>query len=428
VIAVLFICIGLFFIIGMPIAFAMGVGTLFAMIYSGEIPLVLIPQRMFTALDSWLVMAIPLFMLAGKLMSEGGMSKRIVNFATELFGFVKGGLAMISVAASMVFAGVSGSSTADTAAIGSIMLPAMKEKGYNMKFATALQAAAGSIGPVIPPSILMIIIGYTTNTSIAQLFLGGIIPGVLIGVGLMVVSYLHALKGGKAYLPTVESFSLKRVFKTGISALPGLGLPFIIIFGIVGGVFTATEAAVIAVVYGFLVGMFIYREIKIKDIPNILLESVKLACIVMFVVTTAFLFAWIVTAKQLPFILSNFMQAHVSSQVGFFIFLNILLIIVGMFMESFSAILVLVPLIFPIAQSYGIDPVHFGVVVTVNFAIGYITPPYGATLFVSCSLTGKSIREVTPYIIPIALSMLVVLIIITYFPSTFMWIPNMIRR
>jgi len=375
VIAVLFICIGLFFIIGMPIAFAMGVGTLFAMIYSGEIPLVLIPQRMFTALDSWLVMAIPLFMLAGKLMSEGGMSKRIVNFATELFGFVKGGLAMISVAASMVFAGVSGSSTADTAAIGSIMLPAMKEKGYNMKFATALQAAAGSIGPV------------------------------------------HALKGGKAYLPTVESFSLKRVFKTGISALPGLGLPFIIIFGIVGGVFTATEAAVIAVVYGFLVGIFIYREIKIKDIPNILLESVKLACIVMFVVTTAFLFAWIVTAKQLPFILSNFMQAHVSSQVGFFIFLNILLIIVGMFMESFSAILVLV---------------HFGVVVTVNFAIGYITPPYGATLFVSCSLTGKSIREVTrevtPYIIPIALSMLVVLIIITYFPSTFMWIPNMIRR
>lgn len=427
-IAVLLISIVLFFIIGMPIAFAMGVGTLFAMIYAGEIPLVLIPQRMFTALDSWLIMAIPLFMLAGKLMSEGGMSRRIVNFATELFGFVRGGLAMISVAASMVFAGVSGSSTADTAAIGSIMLPAMEERGYNMKFATALQAAAGSIGPVIPPSILMIIIGYTTNTSIAQLFLGGIIPGVLIGVGLMIVSYLHALKGGKAYLPTVKKFSLKRLFKTGTSALPGLGLPFIIIFGIVGGVFTATEAAVIAVAYGFLVGIFIYKEIKIKDIPNILLESVKIACIVMFVVTTAYLFAWIVTAKQLPLILCNFMLAHVSSQVGFFIFLNILLIIVGMFMESFSAIVVLVPLIFPIARSFGIDPVHFGVVVCVNFAIGYISPPYGATLFVSCSLTGKSIREVTPYILPIALSMLVVLIIITYFPGTFMWIPNMIRR
>ena len=427
-IAVLFICIGLFFIIGMPIAFAMGVGTLFAMIYSAEIPLVLIPQRMFTALDSWLVMAIPLFMLAGKLMSEGGMSKRIVNFATELFGFVKGGLAMISVAASMVFAGVSGSSTADTAAIGSIMLPAMKERGYNMKWATALQAAAGSIGPVIPPSIMMIIIGYVTNTSIAQLFLGGIIPGVLIGIGLMVVSYLHARKGGKAYLPTVKKFSLKRIFKTGVVALPGLVLPFIIIFGIISGVFSATEAAAVAVVYGLLVGIFIYKEIKIKDIPNILLESAKISCIVMFVVTTANLFSWIIIVKQVPLILSNFMQANISSQVGFFIVLNILLIIVGMFMESFSAIIVLLPLIFPIAQSFGIDPVHFRVVVTVNFAIGYISPPYGATLFVSCSLTGKSIREVTPYILPIALSMLVVLIIITYFPSTFMWIPNMIRR
>lgn len=427
-IIVLFVSIALFFIIGMPIAFAMGIGTMFAMIFEGEIPLVLVPQKMFTALDSWLIMAIPLFMLAGKLMSEGGMSRRIVDFATELFGGIKGGLAIITVAASMVFAGVSGSSTADTAAIGSIMLPAMKERGYNMKWATALQAAAGSIGPVIPPSILMIIIGYTTNTSIAQLFLGGIVPGVLIGVGLMVVSYLHAIRGGEAYLPTVKKFNLKKVFKAGVVALPGLGLPFIIIFGIVGGVFTPTEAAVVAVAYGFLVGIFVYKEIKVKDLPNILLESAEIACIVMFVVTTAFLFAWIVTAKQLPLMLSNFMQAHVSSQVGFFIFLNIFLIIVGMFMESFSAILVLVPLIFPIAQSFGIDPVHFGVVVTVNFAIGYITPPYGATLFVSCSLSGKSIREVTPYILPIALSMLLVLILITYFPQIFMWIPNMIRR
>ena len=427
-IAVLFICIALFFIIGMPIAFAMGIGTLFAMIYSGEIPLVLIPQRMFTALDSWLIMAIPLFMLAGRLMSEGGMSKRIVNFATELFGFIKGGLAIISVAASMVFAGVSGSSTADTAAIGSIMLPAMKEKGYNMKFATALQAAAGSIGPVIPPSILMIIIGYTTNTSIAQLFLGGIVPGVLIGVGLMVVSYLHALKGGKAYLPTVESFSLKRVFKSGISALPGLGLPFIIIFGIVGGVFTATEAAVIAVVYGFLVGIFIYKEIKLKDIPNILLESLEMACIVMFVVTTSFFFARLIIIKRVPLMLIKFMQAYISSQVSFLIFVNVVFLLVGMFIDTFSAVIVFMPLLFPIAQSFGIDPVHFGVMATVNLAIGYITPPYGATLFVSCSLTGKSIREVTPYILPIALSMLVVLIIITYFPVTFMWIPNMIRR
>jgi len=428
VIAVLFISIALFFILGMPIAFAIGVGTLFAVISSGDIPLVMIPQRVFTALDNWLIMAVPLFMLAGKLMLKGGMSKRIVNFATELFGFFKGGLAIISVVASMVFAGVSGSSTADTAAIGSIMLPAMKERGYNMKFATALQAAAGSIGPVIPPSIMMVIIGYLTDTSIAQLFLGGIIPGVLIGVGLMVVSYLHALKGGKAYLPTVKNFSLKRVFKTGRSALPGIGLPFIIIFGIVGGIFTATEAAVIAVVYGFLVGVFIYKEIKLKDIPNILLESAEISCIVLFVITTAFFFARLLILKQIPLMLIEFMQTHITSQVSFLIFVNVVFLLVGMFIDTFSAIIVFMPLLFPIARSFGIDPVHFGVVVTVNLAIGYITPPFGATLFVSCGITGKSIREVTPYILPIALSMLVVLIIITYFPSTFMWIPNMIRR
>jgi len=427
-IGILFISIFIFFIIGVPIAFAIGGGTLLAIIYSGNLPLVLVPQRMFIALDNWVLMAIPLFMLAGNLMSAGGMSKRIVLFCSELFGFVKGGLAIISVAASMVFAGVSGSSTADTAAIGSIMLPAMKEDGYNMKFATALQAAAGSIGPVIPPSILMILIGFMTDTSVAKLFLGGIVPGVLIGIGLMFISYLHALRGGEKYLPTKnKQFNWKRLLKTGIEALPGLGLPFIIIFGIVGGIFTATEAAVIAVVYGLIVGLFVYKEITIKDLPNIFLKSAELACIVMFVCTTAYLFTWFATAIHLPDILAKFMMSKVQNKFEFLIFLNILLLIVGMFMESFSAIVILMPLLFPVAQSYGIDPVHFGVIACVNLAIGYITPPYGATLFVSCSLSGKSIREVTPYIFPILLMMLFVLIIITYLPQSFIWIPNMLN-
>jgi C4-dicarboxylate transporter DctM subunit len=365
-------------------------------------------------------------MLAGTLMDRGGMSKRIVDFATELFCFVRGSLAMITVLASMIFAGVSGSSTADTAAIGSIMLPTMKERGYNMKFSTALQAAAGSIGPVIPPSILMIFIGCTTNTSIAKLFLGGIVPGVLIGIGLMVVSYFHARRGGDAYLSS-KTFNLKRVFKATIKAIPGLGLPVIIIGGIVGGIFTATEAAVVAVVYGFLVGMFIYRELKIVDLPGILIKSIRTATIIMFLISTAFLFSWMITVLQISTRLTAFMFSHVSSAFGFFVFFNILLLIVGMFMESFSAIILLSPLLFPIAQSYGINPVHFGVVMCVNLAIGYITPPYGATLYVSCSLSGKTIREVTPYILPIFISMLFVLIIITYFPQSFMWIPDMMK-
>ena len=409
----------------MPIAFAMGTGTLVALVFGSELPLMIIPQRMFFGLNSWLLMAIPLFMLAGQLMIHGGMSKRLVEFTTELFGYIKGSLGYISVAASMIFAGVSGSSAADTAAVGSIMLPIMKDRGYNMNFATALQAAAGSIGPIIPPSLMMILIGYVTDTSVSQLFLGGVIPGLLIGIGLMVVVYIHASKGGKAYLQTREDLNMKRLLSTGISALPSLGLPFIIIFGIVGGVFTITEAAVIAVVYGFIVGMFIYKEISIRDVPKILFESAELATIILFIQTTAFLFAWLITVNDLPANLSNSLLSIISSKTGFYIMYIILLLLVGMVMESFSATIIFIPLIFPIAQSFGIDPVHFGVVTTVGWAIGYITPPFGATLFVSCSLTNISIREVTPHILPIVIAMLVVLLIITFFPDSVLWLPRL---
>ena len=424
---VLFISLLVFFLIGMPVAFALGVGSLFTLIGDNSLPLVLVPQRMFTALDSWPLMALPFFMLAGALMDRGGISQRVVDFAGACFGFIRGSLGMVTVLASMVFAGISGSSTADTAAVGAILLPAMKDKGYDMRFATALQAAAGAIGPIIPPSIMMIIIGYVTDTSVARLFLAGIIPGVLIGIGLMVVSYLHALKGGRAYL-AVTKFRLRRVFKTGKIALPGLGLPFIIIIGILSGVFTATEAAVVAVVYGLVVGLFIYKEISIKDLPEIFLKSAETSCKVMFIAATAMLFAWLVTVKHLPMLLGDFLQANVGSKTLFLIFLNFILLLIGMFMESFSAIIVFMPILFPVAASFGIDPVHFGIIATVNLAIGYITPPYGATLYVSCGLSGKSIREVTPKVIPIIVAMLIILLIVTYLPETFMWIPNQLGK
>jgi C4-dicarboxylate transporter DctM subunit len=388
------------------------------------LPMVLVPQRMFTALDSWPIMAIPLFMLAGELMDKGGISRRTVEFSSACFGFVKGSLGMVSVMASMIFAGVSGSSTADTAAVGSIMMPAMKKKGYDMDFATALIAAAGAIGPIIPPSILMILIGYVTDTSVASLFLAGIVPGVLIGIGLMMVSFLHALKGGKAYLST-SKFLFRQVLRTGKNALPGLGLPFIIVFGILGGIFTATEAAVVAAVYGLIVGMLVYREITPKDLPKIFLKSAETSCVVMFIACTAFLFAWLITVKQLPVHLGDFLRANIGSKVMFLVLLNLVLLVIGMFMESFSAIIVFMPILFPIAQSYGVDPVHFGIIATVNLAIGYITPPYGATLFVSCGISGRKIRDVTPRVVPIIAAMIIVLLIVTYFPETFMWIPKL---
>lgn len=426
-VAVLFICIAIFLLIGMPIAFAMGTGALLALLSNGELPLELIPQRMFLGLDSWLLLAIPLFMLAGQLMTTGGMSKRIIAFSSELLCFIRGSLGMICVAASMIFAGVTGSSVASTAAIGSIMLPEMKKKGYNMEFATALQAAAGAIGPVIPPSLMMILIGYLTGTSAVDLFLGGVVPGVFIGIGLMVVVYFHAAKGGDSYLPAKVTFSLNRVCKTGISALPGLGLPFIIIFGILGGIFTVTEAAVVAVVYGFIVGVFVHKEIKLKDMPNILFNSAELATIILFILAATSIFGWLITVNDVPEKLAGFMLANVTSQFGFFMLYIILLIIVGMLMESFSASIVLIPLVFPLAKSFGIDPVHFGVLTTVGWAIGYITPPFGVTLFVSCSLTGKSIREVTPHVLPITVSMLIVLLIITFFPRIVLWFPELFK-
>ncbi len=425
-IATLFLGILFFFLIGTPIAVGLGLGTTISIILDGNFPLVLVPQRMFTGLDSWPIMAIPLFMFAGNLMDEGGLSQKIVEFAEAWVGWLKGSLAMVCVLASMVFAGISGSSTADTAAVGAILMPAMRERGYDMRFASVLQAGAGAIGPIIPPSILMVLIGYSTNTSVGQLFMCGIIPGILVGVSLMVYSYIHASRRGSAYVSTAP-FDFKTAMKKTWIALPGIGLPFIIIFGIVGGVFTATEGAGIAVLYGLIVALFVYKEITVKDLPRLLLKSAESASMIIIITAAAYIFSWFITARQIPQLLVTFMNTYIHSRFLFLIFLNIILFIIGMFMESFTAIIVLMPILFPVAASFGISPLHFGTIVCVNLAIGYVTPPYGATLFVSCGLTGKSIKEVVPFCFPVIASMLVALIIVTYFPGLYMWLPNLVK-
>ncbi len=302
-IATLFLGILFFFLIGTPIAVGLGLGTMISIILDGNFPLVLVPQRMFTGLDSWPIMAIPLFMFAGNLMDEGGLSQKIVEFAEAWVGWLKGSLAMVCVLASMVFAGISGSSTADTAAVGAILMPAMREKGYDMRFASVLQAGAGAIGPIIPPSILMVLIGYSTNTSVGQLFMCGIIPGILVGVSLMVYSYIHASRRGSAYVSTAP-FDFKTAMKKTWIALPGIGLPFIIIFGIVGGVFTATEGAGIAVLYGLIVALFVYKEITVKDLPRLLLKSAESASMIIIITAAAYIFSWFITARQIPQLLA----------------------------------------------------------------------------------------------------------------------------
>jgi C4-dicarboxylate transporter DctM subunit len=326
--------------------------------------------------------------------------------------------------ASMVFAGISGSSTADTAAVGSILLPAMRRRGYDMRFAAALQAAGGAIGPVIPPSILMIVIGYVTGTSVAQLFLAGVVPGVMIGMALMVVAYRQALKEGPDFDAPVP-LDVRKALAAGVKALPALGLPVLIVFGILGGVFTATEAAAAAVVYGLAVGLFLYGEISLSDLPSIALEAAERSCVVLFIAATAMLFAWLVAANQLPQALGVFLQEHISDRFVFLIFLNLTLLLIGMFLESFSAVIVFMPILFPLALDFGIDPLHFGIPATVNLAIGYITPPYGATLFVACGIAEQSVREVSKKVVPILIAMLVVLVVVTYWPETVLWLPRM---
>jgi len=411
-------------VIGMPVAFALGVGALGALLTEPSLPITLVPQRMFTALDSWPIMAVPLFMLAGGLMDKGGMSRRIVDFASACLCFVRGSLGMVTVLASMVFAGISGSSTADTAAVGSILLPAMRDRGYDMRFAAALQAAAGAIGPIIPPSILMIVIGYVTGTSVAQLFLAGVVPGVLIGIGLMVVAYRQAFREGPDF-DAPEPFDGGRVLTSGIKALPALGLPFLIVFGILGGIFTATEAAAAAVVYGLMAGLLVYREIGLRDLPAIALEAAERACVVLFIAATAMLFAWLVAVNQVPQALGALLQTHIGDRTVFLIFLNLTLLLIGMFLESFSAVIVFMPILFPLALDFGIDPLHFGILATVNLAIGYITPPYGATLFVACGISEQSVRAVSGRVVPILIAMLVVLMVVTYWPDTVLWLPRM---
>jgi C4-dicarboxylate transporter, DctM subunit len=412
-------------VLTMPIAFSMGVGSLIAFLVDGTIGMTIIPQRMFAALNSWPIMAIPLFMLAGLLMEKGGITETLVHFANALIGFVKGSIAMVAVVASMLFSGISGSSTANVAATGSMTIPAMKKQGYEPAFAAAVEATASAIGPIIPPSILMIMIGFITETSIARLFLGGILPGLLVGGGMMLIVNRHAKKGGEAYLPTY-TFSMKNIFVTAKDAIPGLILPLIIIFGIIFGIFTATEAAGVAVIYGLLVALFYYRKIKIRDLPGIFFEAAILSSAVMFIVTTAYIFGWLITVYQVPQMLSSYLQQHIENPVFFLLILNVTFLLVGMFLESFTAIIVFVPILFPIAINYGIDPIHFGIIVCVNLAVGYITPPYGATLYVASGIAGVSIRKVTPAILPMVVMMVAVLILVTYFPQAFMFIPNLL--
>ncbi len=422
--SILFLLLVVLFLMNVPLSVAIAVSSIAALIVAGDFPLMMVTQRMVNAVDSFPLLAVPLFMLAGALMDVGGISRRIVNFADAIVGWLPGGLAAVAVVSSMFFAGISGSAAADTAAVGALLIPSMIKKGYRDDFSAAVQASGGSIGVIIPPSIPMIIYGFITGTSISKLFAGGIFAGFLMGVSLIVVAVIISKKYG--YVSDVK-FNLKNVYKTFIEALWALGAPIIILGGILGGIFTATEAAAIAVVYGFIVGKFIYKELNFKTIPKLLLDSSILASVILFIIAAASIFGWILTMENIPQVVGNYLLALTSNKVLLILLINLTLLIVGTFMETTVSLILFVPIIMPIVSQIGMDPIQVGVMIVTNLAIGMLTPPLGICLIVSSGISKNSIGEVSKAILPFLLITIVDLLIIAFWPPVTMFLPSLMK-
>lgn len=413
----------LLLVCGAPIVFALGVSSVSILTLVMDVPVAIVAQRMYAGLDSFMIMAIPFFVFAGLVMDAGGISRRIVALAEALVGWITGSVLLVSVVASTGLAAISGSGSADTAAISSIMQPVVKKRRYDVDFAAAVIAAGGSLASIIPPSLLMVVIAAIANVSVGQLFLAGLIPGLLTAFALLALCYVFARRGGPQYLPS-EAFSFARLKSSFMEALPAIGMPAIVIGGLVGGVFTPTEAAAIAVLYGLVVGLFVYRELKVTKLVPLILRAVSVSASVMIILASAAIFSWLVSAAQIPAALQSLLTSVSSSQWTFLLFVNLLLLVVGMFMESIAAILILVPMLLPIAVSYGVDPVHFCLIVVFNLTIGLITPPYGIALYVASTVAGRSIMQVARKITGPLLVMLIVLTLVTYVPALGLALPQ----
>ncbi|MBU8906080.1 TRAP transporter large permease [Desertibacillus haloalkaliphilus] len=413
-ITLLFILLLVLFVINVPIAFALGLSTITVFWLSGDIPLMVLPQRMFAALDSFPLMAAPFFILAGKLMEHGGISVRLVNFAKSLVGQMKGGLAHVSIITCMLFAALSGSAAATTAAVGSILITAMVKEGYDRNFSSAIQAAGGTTGIVIPPSVPLVLYGVAAGASISDLFIAGIIPGLLIGLSLMVVAFI--ISHVKGYGSNLEKTSLKKILVSLKESLFALLMPIIILGGIYGGIFTPTEASVVAVVYGFLIGIFVYRELSLSVMRRILIESSITSSVILLVISTASIFGMLLTREQVPQSFANLFATLDLSPIIIILLINLFLLIVGTFMETIASIIILTPILLPVVTMIGMDPVHFGIIMVVNLSIGLITPPVGINLFVASQVGQAKYEGVVRAILPFLLMMMINILIITFVP------------
>ncbi len=414
-IILLFVLLAIFVTLSIPIGIALGLATLITVLFATNINPLMIAQTAFTALDSFTLMAIPFFILAGNFMRDGGISKRLLNLADKLIGFVTGGLGMVTTLTSMFFAAISGSGPATVSSIGSFMIPAMEEKGYDKGYAAALTSAAGTIGVIIPPSIPFVVYGVVTSTSIGDLFIAGIIPGIIMGIALMIINYYIAKK--KGWTGSGERPDFKGVLKAFIDAFFALLSPAIILGGIYSGIFTPTEAAAISCVYTWIIGTFVYKEIHKKELFDCLKDTVVIAGATSFMIGLSSGFGTLLTMEQVPVKVANALLGFSNSKIVILLLINLFLLIVGMFIDNISSCTILAPIFLPVVKALGVNPVHFGIFMTINLAIGFITPPYGANLFIGSAVGRVSMDRIIKYIWPLIGVLVVVLLIVTYIPQ-----------
>lgn len=410
-------------LIGIPIAFSIAVSGMAYLLFESAVPLLVVAQRMVVGVDSFTLLAIPLFVLAGALMAEGDITPRIMRFASSMVGHIPGGLAMVMVVSCMLFGAISGSGVADVVAIGSILLPAMKQQGYKQPFSAALLGCSGALGTIIPPSIVMVILGVSMGTSIGKLFLGGVIPGILTGLGLMITSYFISLREN---YPRLEKAPWSEVFTSFRAAILPLLTPAIIIGGILKGIFTATEAGGVAAFYALILSMFVYKKLKWRRFFEICLETAHTSAVVLFLIAAASLFGWVLAAENIPQMVANAMLSVSTNYWVILLMFNALLLLLGMFMETIAIVLIVVPIFFPILTQMGVDPVHLGVMVCVNLAIGANTPPLGVDLLAACKVANIPYDSSFRYLLPFIGSMILALVLIIVFPAIVTFLPNLL--
>lgn len=410
-------------LIGVPVSVTIGAASLFY-IFAGGIQHLIAIQKVFAGINMVALLAIPFFVLAGDLMNTGGIASRLVDLASITLGRRTGGLATVTIVGCMFFAAISGSGVATAAALGSIMIPAMIKNGYNKGFATSVVATASPIGVIIPPSISFVLYGVMTGTSIVNLYLAGIPAGIMMGLALIIISYFTCRKNGytgtKYDMPKKELRKAKR--KAWFGALWALGTPIILIGGVFGGIFTPTESAVAAVVYAIFVGIFVYKDMKFKDLPRVFLNSAKMSGRILFIIANAALFAYVLTYEKIPQMIVQGLLGITTNKIMLLLIINIILLIAGTFMETGAIIIIMTPLLLPIIQQLGMDLTHFGIIITVNTAIGLVTPPFGVCLFTSAAVAGMSVQALARRLGVFLIAMVIVLMIITYLPQTVLFL------